>query len=159
MKTDIEIEAEEEAQLAAFLAMIPTLSVEKKVKLFTRTRSAKSVAKKVFDTQEEKFNKIMQACENSMLAEAKKQGVTGFKTAHGTTYIAETAKISIADDAAFFGFVLERGDLDFFERRVSSTHVEEYIATLKGTPSEGHPPPGLNIFRESVMRVRKASEK
>jgi hypothetical protein len=159
MKTDIEIEAAEAAQLAAFLAMIPSLAVDKKVKLFVKTRSAKSVAKKVFDTQEAKFNAILEACENSMLADAKKQGVTGFTTAYGTTYKAETAKISIADDAAFFGFVLERGDLDFFERRVSSTHVEAYIATLKGTPSEGLPPPGLNIFRESVMRVRKAGDK
>lgn len=159
MKTDIEIEAEEAARFTAFLAMVPTLSVEKKVKLFVKTRSAKSVAKKAFDAQEDKFNKILEACENAMLADAKKDGVTGFQTVYGTTYKAETVKISIADDTAFFGFVLACGDLDFFERRVSSTHVEAYLATLKGTPSEGHPPPGLNIFREHVMRVRKASDK
>lgn len=141
-------------ELNKFLAVIPTLSIEKQVKLFIKTRTAKSAAKKVFDTQEAEFNAIQEACENSMLKKADADGVTGFTTPFGTTYTAETTKISIADDAAFFGFVKESGDLDFFERRVSTTHVAEYTRKNDGTV-----PPGLNIFRERVMRVRKAGDK
>lgn len=140
--------------LNKLLTIIPTLSVEKMVKLFIKTRTAKSAAKKAFDEQEAEFNAILDTCENFMLKRADADGVTGFTTPYGTTYTAETTKISIADDAAFFDFVKKLGDLDFLERRVSTTHVADYTKA-----HEGAVPPGLNIFRERVMRVRKASEK
>lgn len=141
-------------QLEAFLTLIPTLPVDKLVKLFVKTREAKAVASKVWDAQEAEYKAIMSACENHMLAAADKAGVEGFKTDYGSTYTAETTKISIADDSAFFAFVKEQGDLDFFERRVSSTHVANYTKT-----HDGALPPGLNVFRERTMRVRKAGDK
>ncbi len=140
-------------ELRPFLELIPTLHVDKLVKLYTKTRDAKTAATRAFEAEEARYKAIMEACENQMLKQAMEQGVTGFKTPFGTTYIATSTKISIADDAAFFGFVRDLGDLDFFERRVSSRHVEDYIKT-----HEGAAPPGLNIFRENVMRVRKAKE-
>lgn len=144
----------DDAMLKAFLATIPTMSVEKRVKLFIKTRAAKSAAQKEFDEQEEQFKQIMQACEGSMLRDADAQGVTGFSTPWGTTYAAETAKYSVADENAFYTFVRTSGDLDFFERRVSSTHVQQWMEQ-----NGGNLPPGLNSFRERVMRVRKASDK
>lgn len=141
-------------ELNKFLAMVPALPVEKLVKLFIKTRTAKSAAKKVFDTQADEFDAILRACENHMLKKADADGVTGFTTPFGTTYTAETTKISIADDTAFFDFVKVEADLDFFERRVSSTHVANYQKLHDGVA-----PPGLNIFRERIMRVRKAGEK
>lgn len=141
-------------ELNQFLTLIPTLHIDKMVKLFVKTRAAKAAAKKVFDTQESEFNAIMQACENNMLKKADADGVTGFTTPFGTTYTAETTKISIADDASFFDFVKAQADLDFFERRVSTTHVANYAKL-----HDGAMPPGLNVFRERVMRVRKAGDK
>ena len=140
--------------LSAFLSAVPDLPTDRLVKLFIKTRGAKSAAKKIFDAQAAEFDAIMEACENNMLKRADAEGVTGFTTPFGTTYTAETKRISIADDAAFFDFVRGLGDLDFFERRVSSTHVDTYMKA-----HEGISPPGLNIFRERVMRVRKAGEK
>jgi hypothetical protein len=140
--------------LAKFLDTINNFELDKLVKLYVKTRDAKSVAKKAFTEQESQYNQVMDRCENIMLAKADAAGVEGFKTDFGTTYIAETAKISIADDTAFFAFVKDLGDMDFFERRVSSTHVQDWMKE-----SGGMAPPGLNIFRERVMRVRKASEK
>jgi hypothetical protein len=155
-------------ELDAFLAFIPGLSVDKMVKLFVKTRAAKAAASKIFDAADAEFKLILETCENHMLSAADKAGVTGFTTPFGTTYTAETSKISIADDTAFFDFVRATGDLDFFERRVSSTHVANYLklkeaeAEQLGTDEARAaviPPPGLNIFRERVMRVRKATEK
>jgi hypothetical protein len=140
--------------LEDFLKTIPGMSVEKRVKLFIKTRQAKSVAQKVFDDEKAQFEQIMDVCQNSMLRDADTQGVSGFTTPWGTTYAAEEKKFSIADDAAFYAFILQQCDLDFFERRVSSTHVQQYMEQ-----SGGALPPGLNLFRERVMRVRKASEK
>lgn len=132
------------------LATIASKSVEKRVNLYIKTRAAKTAAKQEYDEAAAQFDKIMEACENSMLADADKQGVSGFKTPFGTTYTAETARFSIADDSAFYDFVKNAGDLDFFERRVSSTHVTQYMEQNGGSL-----PPGLNVYRERVMRVRK----
>jgi hypothetical protein len=144
----------EDTVLKGFLATIPSMPVEKRVKLYIKTRAAKSAAQKEFDETKAQFEKIMELCENTMLKDADGQGVTGFTTPWGTTYAAETMKISIADDNAFYSFVKGEGDLDFFERRVSSTHVQQYMEQ-----HDGNLPPGLNIFRERVMRVRKAGDK
>lgn len=144
----------DEAELVKFLGTIDSMELDKLVKLFVKTRDAKSAAKKNFDAQESQFNQIMERCENLMLAKADESGVTGFNTPFGTTYIAETKKISIADDSAFYAFVTKEQDLDFFERRVSVAHVDAYMKE-----HEGVLPPGLNLFKERVMRIRKASAK
>lgn len=144
--------------LDTFLATIPAMTVEKKVKLYVKTREAKAALMRQMEAAEAEFKAIMQACEMNLLADADKAGVTGFKTEYGTTYTGETTKISIADDTAFEGFLdaLPPGAnrYGFFERRVSSRQVEEYMKLAEGTP-----PPGLNIFRERVMRIRKAADK
>lgn len=141
----------EDQALARILAKIPTFTVEKQMKLFLQTRAAKTAATRAHDAQDAKYKLLMDACENSMLAESQRQGVKGFKTDVGTSYTSETLKVSVADADAFYNFVRSTGDLDFFERRVSSKHVEDYMKA-----NEGASPPGLSLFRELAMRVRKA---
>lgn len=150
---DIRLMAEEE--LKALLQKIGTLTVDEQVKLYLKLRRGKGAIKKHMDAVEGQYKVAMETIENHLLQAADKAKVSGFTVAGvATTYTAETKKISIADDTAFFNHVLTLKDLDFFERRVSSTHVEE-VMKLNG----GVAPPGLNIFRERVMRVRKAGEK
>lgn len=151
----MDINLMDEAELTALLAKTRTLTVPQQVKLYLKLRHGKSLIKKHLDAVETQYKLVMETLENHMLAAADKQNVTGFTIAGvGTTYTAETKKITIAADDTFRAFVLAQQDLDFFERRVSSTHVDEFMKT-----SGGVPPPGLNIFRERVMRVRKAGEK
>lgn len=145
-------------QLDAFIASIQSMPVEKMVKLFIKVREASAASTRIYEAEKAQFKAIMDACENHMLAAADTQGVTGFKTEVGTTFAAETAKITIADHTAFSAFLDSLppgGDrYGFFEQRVSSRRVEEYMKQSGGTA-----PAGLNIFRERVMRVRKAGEK
>lgn len=149
--------AMEKEALDAFIASIPAMSTEKQVKLFIRTREAKAMATKLYDAEQAQFKAIMGTCENLMLATADAQGTTGFKTDLGTTYTAESQRASVADHAAFHAFLdalpPEADRYGFFETRLSQTRIAEYTETT------GSPPPGLNIFRERNMRVRKVSEK
>lgn len=145
----------DEGKFQTLIAMIPTLTVEKLTKLMTKTREAKMAASRAFDIQDKKFQEIMTTCQNFLLSEADKAGVTGFKTDYGTSYAAVTTKISIADEDTFYKFLAAQPDgFDFFEKRVSSTHVDNYMKANGGTA-----PPGLTIFRERQMRVRKAADK
>jgi hypothetical protein len=150
--------AMEKEALDAFIATIKDMPVEKQVKLSLKIREARAAATREYDAQDAQFKAILDACQNHMLAAADTQGVSGFKTELGTTYAAETVKITVADSAAFTAFLdaLPPGAdrYGFFETRVSSRRIEDYMKANNGVA-----PPGLNIFRERVMRVRKASEK
>jgi len=142
---------EPDERLSAFLAGIKDMTPDKLVKLFIKTRETKSAAASAFKAQEAQFNAIMEACENALLAAADKAGVEGFKTELGTTYVGTEVKYSIADDTAFKAFLETQDDkYGFFERRISSTRMGEYMKQ-----HEDVPPPGLNLFRTRVMRVRK----
>ena len=149
--------AEPNPQLEAFLVKIDAMPIDDMVKLYVQTRETSAAATRVYDQQKDQFKAIMERIEVRLLDKATEQGTTGFKTEAGTTFIAETAKISVADSSAFTTFLdnLPAGTdrYGFFEQRVSSKRVEEY------TKSTGTPPPGLNVFREKVMRVRKASDR
>lgn len=141
------------ASLDDLMKVIPTMPVEKLVKLFVKTREAKSQESKVWEAKEAEYKAIMAACENHLLRLADETGAEGFKTPYGTTYTATETQISIADHEAFEAFVKAQDDLGFYQARVSSKRVQEYMDKL----GEGAtPPPGLNVFRTRVMRVRKA---
>jgi hypothetical protein len=144
-------------ELDAFITTLPGLTTEKKMKLFVRLRETKSAHTSAYNEEQAQFKLIMETCENLLLGDADRQNVTGFKTDAGTSYIQEEVKVGIADSAVFTSFLdalpPDADRYGFFEARVSSNRVKEYIK-LHGTP-----PPGLNIFRERVMRVRKAADK
>jgi hypothetical protein len=155
MESKMDIKLMPEAELTQLLAQIATKDVDAQVRLYLKLRQGKGAIKKHLDAVENQYKLVMETIENHLLAKADKAKVTGF-TVNGvaTTYTAETRKVSIADDEAFFNFVLDKKDLSFFERRVAVTHLEEYLKENGGVN-----PPGLNVFRERVMRVRKAGEK
>lgn len=140
--------------LTTFVEGIKKLPRDKLVKLYVKTREAKALAARAAKEQADQLDLIMDTAEATMLASCLASGETGFTTPFGTTYMQETSKFSIDDEEAFFKFVRETGDLDMFERRVGSKHVQDYMKLNGGTA-----PPGLSIFRENVMRVRKAGEK
>jgi hypothetical protein len=125
--------------------------IEARVAKYVQLRDARAASNKANDEIDRAYKECLEAIETSFLASAHEQGVSGFKTQYGTVFSEEQVLASIADEQAFFGFVLEEGDLDFFERRIKITHIKEY-AKMNG----GRFPPGLNIFREFKMKVRRS---
>ncbi len=128
----------------------PKAPIDKRVAKYVALRDARAAANKEAGEVDASYKSAMEAIEHSLIAEAQATGVTGFKTEFGTTYLEERMLASIADEKAFFDFVLEQGDLDFFERRIKVTHINEYAKL-----NEGRMPPGLNYFREMTMKVRR----
>ena len=139
--------AEGLAKLAAGAAAAP---VDKRVAKFVALRDARATNNKAADQMDQAYKQAMAAIEASLIKDAQEQGVTGFKTESGTTYLDEVLRASVADDNVFYAFVKDTGDLDFFERRLSSTHIKEWQKE-----NNGMLPPGLNVFRELTMKVRR----
>ncbi len=137
-----------------FIAGLPDLPVDKLVKRFVGLREARAAANKQADIVDAEFKETLKAVEVELLRRADHEGVNGFKTDFGTTYKDVAMSASFADEDTFYKFVLKTGDLEFFERRLKIAHLKEYMEK-----HEGQLPPGINVFREYTMRVRKANGK
>ena len=80
---------------------------------------------------------------------ADAEGVTSFKTKHGTAFLTTTDYANVADWDATLQFIQEHGAYDMLEKRVSKTAVRGYIEQTKAVP------PGINYGTKLEVNVRK----
>ena len=119
------------------------------VRVFRKIRSAISEETKTYEATVQKLKEQQKLIEVELLRRLQERGATQTKTEEGTAFISEVMTANIAEDAAFRKFVLDTGDIDFFQRRISITHLKEYMKE-----HEEQIPPGLNIFKELNINVR-----
>lgn len=84
---------------------------------------------------------------------ADENGVTSFKTKHGTAFLTTVDFATVGDWDAMLKFVKENEAFDMFEKRVSKTAVRGYIEQLKAVP------PGVNYGTRIEVNVRKPANK
>lgn len=137
-----------ETQTPAPAVDLSDIHIDKLVRKFVRFRDEISAITRELDARTELLKGGQDAIENELLRRAHEQGVTGFNTEFGTTYLAVDTNVSIADDKAFYAFPQA---IEMLQRRVSSTAVKEYMSK-----NGGHLPPGLNIFNEQRMKIRRS---
>lgn len=133
--------------------MSASITVDNLTNVFVRIRDKRRELKRVFEAEDEVLKNKLKQVEIELLRRAQEEGVTGWKTPHGTSYMTEEQHTSIADPDGFMEFVLQTGDLLFYEQRPSLSHIREYQQA-----HDGELPPGVRMFRENRMRVR-ASKK
>ncbi len=132
-----------------------TIPVDRLVKIYVKMREAKAAEVKAHDARiKETYDLPMAQIATELKARAQAEGVEGFKTDFGTVYMATDFKASCADWGAFYGWIMANDAMDFLERRISAGKVKDYMAA-----NDGELPPGVNVFKELVARVRKAGEK
>lgn len=129
------------------------IETDRLVRTFLRIRNKRAELTAAYTEQDEEMKAKLKQIEIELLRRAHEDGVKGFKTTDGSTYIAEEVHASIASPDDFRIFVLESGDLDFYEQRPSLKHIKEYQER-----HEGQSPPGVKLFREQRMRVRAAKQ-
>lgn len=98
---------------------------------------------------EEKMDKL----EAWIKEQADAQGVTSFKTKHGTAFLTTTDYANVADWDAVLKFIREEEAFDMLERRVSKTAVRGYIEATKAVP------PGVNYGTKLGVNIRKPTVK
>lgn len=93
----------------------------------------------------EKMNKM----EAWIKEQADLQGVTSFKTKHGTAFLSTTDYANVADWDAVLTFIQEASAFDMLEKRVSKIAVRGYIEEHKAVP------PGINYGTKLEVQIRK----
>ena len=81
--------------------------------------------------------------------QADAQGVTSFKTKHGTAFLITTDYAKVADWDAVLGFIRENDAYDMLEKRISKVAVRGYIDATKAVP------PGVNYGTKLEVNIRK----
>lgn len=131
--------------------MTPTVDdvVAAYMKLRTQKEAIEAKVKDEVATIKAKMEKL----EAWIKEQADEQGVTSFKTNHGTAFLTTNDYANVADWDAMLKFVRDNEAYDLFEKRVSKTAVRGYIEQTKSVP------PGINYGTRIDVNIRKPAAK
>lgn len=91
----------------------------------------------------------MEKIEAWIKEQADLQGVTSFKTKHGTAFLTTTDYANVGDWDAVLDFIRTQEAYDMLEKRVSKIAVRGYIDANKAVP------PGVNYGTKLEVNIRK----
>lgn len=129
------------------------MTVDDVVALYVRLRDEKSEIKRKADEAVAALDTKLDKLEAWVKIKADEQGVTSFKTKHGTAFLTTVDFASVENWDAMVQFVKENDAFDMFEKRVSKTSVRGYIDANKAVP------PGVTYGTRIEVNVRKPTKK
>jgi hypothetical protein len=130
-----------------------TLNVNQVIDTYLKLRSKKSAIQAEVKEKVDSINAKMDKLEAWLKEKADQDGVTSFKTDHGTAFLTTVDFASVADWDAVLQFAKENEAYDLFEKRISKTAVRGYIDLNKSVPA------GVNYGTKLEVNVRKPTKK
>lgn len=127
------------------------MDLNKLTKAYVAIRDARGQLKKAFDAEDKALKDKQDKLEKAMLAHLNSTNTDSVRTESGTFYRQEEITPSGADWNALYRWIVENDAFDALERRIKKTFVKEYMEA-----NEGAIPPGVNVYREYVARVRRS---
>lgn len=127
------------------------MDANKLVKVHIKIRDALKVLSDNYKTEESKLKEQQGRIEGALLGFLQESKLDSVRTDSGTFYRQEEIIPRGDDWEAFYAWVKEHDAFDALERRIKKTFVKDY---MEG--HEGAIPPGVSVFREYVVRIRRA---
>jgi len=128
------------------------VDTEKLVQVYLRIRQKRSELAKQFKDADDDLKKKQSRLETELLRFLQDNKQESVRTAAGTFYRQEDIKPAGSDWDAFYKWVRENDAFDALERRIKKGFVVDYMEE-----NDGELPPGVSVYREYLVRVRKAS--
>jgi len=128
-------------------------NVDQVIAAYIKMREKKSRMEAEVKAEVAKINEKLMRLEGWLRGKADEQGVTSFKTNHGTAFMTTVDFASVADWDAVLKFIKDNDAYDMLERRVSKTAVRGYIEANKSIPA------GINYGTKLEVNVRKPTAK
>jgi hypothetical protein len=128
-------------------------NVDQVIAAYVKMREKKSRMEAEVKAEVAKINERLMKLEGWLREKADEQGVTSFKTNHGTAFMTTVDFASVADWDAVLKFIKDNDAYDMLERRVSKTAVRGYIEANKSIPA------GINYGTKLEVNVRKPTAK
>ena len=130
-----------------------TITVDAAIGAYMVLRRQKEQAEATIKTQVDEIKAKMAKLEAWIKAQADAQGVTSFKTNHGTAFLTTTDYANVADWDAVLTHIRDTGAYDMLEKRISKMAVRGYIEENKIVP------PGVNYGTKLELNIRKPTTK
>lgn len=127
------------------------VDVNRLTKAYIKLRDARSELKKDWEKEDAKFKEKLEKIEGALLKFLNETQQNSSKTDAGIVYRQEEITPTGADWDAFYGWVAKNNAFDALERRIKKTFIREYMDT-----HDGGIPPGVSVYREFVVRVRRS---
>jgi len=126
-----------------------SLTVDQVIAAYIKYRNQKEALEAEIKDQVKELKDKMSKLEAWIKTKADADGVTSFKTAHGTAFVTTNDYANVADWDAVLSFIKENEAYDMLEKRVSKNAVRGYIEQNKTVPS------GVNYGTRIDVNVRK----
>jgi hypothetical protein len=126
-----------------------TITVDAVIKQYMRLRDKKAAVEATVKLEVDKIKADMTKIEAWLKAKADADGVTSFKTEHGTAFLTTTDFANVENWDEVLRFIREHDAYDMLERRVSKTAVRGYIDSNKEVP------PGITYGTKLDINIRK----
>jgi hypothetical protein len=126
------------------------MDLNKVVSTYLRIRAKRAEIKRVYEEQDAELKGQLKTLEAFMLGKLNADNADNIKTEAGTFYRQEDITPTGSDWQALYKWIAENDAFDALERRIKKGFITEYMET-----HEGGLPPGVSVFREYVVRVRK----
>lgn len=122
------------------------------VRAYLKMRDTRTENKRVFEEGDNKIKEQMGKVEATLLRFLNESQIESVATPAGTFYKQEEVTPTGSDWDALYEWIKRHDAFDALERRIKKTFVKEYMETNGGAI-----PPGVSVYREHVVRVRRPS--
>ena len=126
-----------------------SVTVDDVVAAYLKLRNKKEAIEAETKDRVKVLKEKMEQFEAWIKEQADAQGVTSFKTKHGTAFLTTTDFANVADWDAVLGFIRDNEAFDMLEKRISKVAVRGYIDANKAVP------PGVNYGTKLEVNIRK----
>ena len=130
-----------------------TVNVDDVVATYMKLRSQKESMEAEVKDRVSVIKAKMEKIEAWIKEQADLQGVTSFKTKHGTAFLTTTDYANVGDWDAVLDFIRTQEAYDMLEKRVSKIAVRGYIDANKVVP------PGVNYGTKLEVNIRKPANR
>lgn len=129
------------------------LTVDAVVATYMKLRAKKDAIEARVKAEVDEVKAQMEKIEAWIKEQADTQGVTSFKTNHGTAFLTTVDYANVADWDAVLKYIRDNEAFDMLEKRISKTAVRGYIENTKTVP------PGVNYGTKLEVNIRKPAKK
>jgi hypothetical protein len=130
-----------------------TVQVDDVVATYMKLRSQKESMEAEVKDRVSTIKAKMEKLEAWIKEQADIQGVTSFKTKHGTAFLTTTDYANVGDWDAVLDFIRTQEAFDMLEKRISKIAVRGYIEANKAIP------PGVNYGTKLEVNIRKPANR
>jgi len=129
------------------------VTIEKVIDAYLKLRVEKETKDAKHREEVKLLKDKMTKLEGWIKTQADEQGVTSFRTEHGTAFLTTSDYANVADWDSVLRYIQKHEAFDLLEKRVSKMAVRGYIDLNKSVP------PGVNYGTAISVSVRKPTVK